>query len=177
MTTSTTTSSANKRERSANKDQFVVWSLAFETFNLHYKVYHDRQEPKEFWKLVASKVGYASGDAAQTASNSYIRKWVEEYMSQTGPNNTGAENLNYKDITKQRKRTTEELMELVQSYVPFYGNRKRFNKNQSNKPLLKPPVKDSLEVIGSQRKRTNDLLEDNDYFVNKKVKSFNVVQI
>ena len=170
MATTTTT----KRDRGPNKDQFVVWTQAFEVFNLHYKVYHDTQDQKEFWKLVAAKVGYGTGDAAQTAANTNIRKWVEAYVQQTGPNNTGAEKLNYQEITKQRKRNTQELSELVQSYVPIYGCRKRFKQNENKKPLKQAPVKDSLENIGFERKRTNDMLEENNYFGSKKVCNINI---
>lgn len=38
----------------------------------------------------------------------------------------------------------------------------------NSKLLIKPPIKDALEAIGVERKRINDLLDDNDAFVNKK---------
>ena len=95
--------STTKRERGSNKDQFLVWSAAYEVYNLHHKVYHDRHESKEFWKLVATKTGYEIGSFCNTAANNYIRKWVEAYVTQTGPDNTVAANLDYHGITKQKR--------------------------------------------------------------------------
>ena len=175
MPTSSTTSTPIKRERSTNNYYFEVWTTAFETFNLHYKNYHDRQETKEFWNLVASQTGYGDGASSQTAANNNIRKWVESYVADTGPSNTGAEAFNYHQITKQHKRTQAESMELVQSYAPFFGTRKRFRQQENAKPAKNPPLKEHVQEVGIQHKRYNDLMEDNNVFESKNVEYIDVV--
>jgi hypothetical protein len=99
MTQSTIVLKETTRKRGANKDQYVVWTCGFKIFNLHYKIYQERQEMKAFWKLLASETGYDSGPSVQTAAITYIRKWVEEYVAKTGPEDTGAADLQYHEIT------------------------------------------------------------------------------
>ena len=57
------------------------------------KIY-ECKEKQAFWKLVARETGYDNGSAVQTASNNYIKKWADAYVSQTGANNAGAGDLN-----------------------------------------------------------------------------------
>ena len=170
-----TSSEIEKKSRGKNKDQFAVWTSGFHIFNLHFKVYQEKQEMKSFWKLLASVTGYENGSAVQTAANNYIRKWVEQYVSQTGPDNTGAADLDYFKITKQNKRSKQDLMELIQSYVLFFGNRKRFKVTEMQKTIKGPLVKDAVILVVNERKRTNDKIEDTQFFENKKVIAINVV--
>jgi hypothetical protein len=65
-------------------------------------------------------------------------------------------------------------MDLIQSYVPFFGNRKRFAGKGSVKALKAPPVRDAVLIVAQERKRCNDMLEDSQYFQNKKVSITNV---
>ena len=106
----TTNTVATKRERGPNKDQ-------------------------AFWVLVAVEAGYDNGPSCQTA----VIKWVETYVLKTGPANTGAEKLNFHEITKQTKMSQEEIMHLIQSYVPFLGNVKDSNRMKNRKKLKRHP--------------------------------------
>ena len=171
----TSTSNGSKRKRSPNKNQFVVWTNALPIYIKHYHKYNETQEPKKFYKLVADEVGYAGYKPAQNAARMYIQKWVDIYVDKTGPNNTGGNKLDLQEITKQHKYTNEKIEELIQSYIPFLGTKRRHAKhgpaNKVKGNTSKPATtKDAIIDLTGTKRDVYNLIKENNYMDAKKTK-------
>ena len=177
-------SNDTKRSRSKNKNQFQVWTAALPIYTQSYHVYMDRGEQKKFYELIATECGYAGQQAARNAATKYIQKWVDVYVANTGPNNTGGSKIDLQAVTKQKQVPHSDLEALIQLYIPFLGTKRRHGKQIKNDTNKHPNTgskpqnaKDAIADLTLERKRGVEWIKDVKYLESKRTKNDNTARL